>query len=70
MLFNVRSALRHLAHLRAIIALEVVFAALIIFVVRVAGLPPFIWFVLVIALVAAQSVVFYNVGRLRERLEL
>lgn len=52
--------------LRAVLALEVFFAGLIIFVAEIAGLPTFIWFVLLIALVAAQSVLFYNIGRERE----
>ncbi len=56
--------------LRAVAALEVFFAGLIIFVAEIAGLPTFIWFVLVIALVAVQSVLFYNVGREHRKLDL
>ncbi len=55
---------------RAVLALEVFFAGLIIFVAEIAGLPTFIWFVSLIALVAAQSVLFYNIGRERDKLEL
>ena len=48
-------------------AVEVFFAALILFVGGIAGLSPFVWFVLVIAGVVAQSFVFYNVGRQSQR---
>ena len=58
------------AELAAVVALEVFFAGLVVFVAGVAGLPPFIWFVLVVASVTAQSVIFYNIGREREKLEV
>ena len=51
---------------RAVVAMEVFFASLFVF--AVAGLPPFIWFVLVMASVAGQSILFYNLGREREKL--
>ena len=54
--------------LRAAIAVEVFFASLFVFVG--AGLSPFIWFVLVMALVTGQSVLYYNLGREREKLEV
>ena len=53
--------------LRAVLALEVFFASLFIFVAAVAGLPALIWFVLVMASIAGQSVLFYNLGREREK---
>ncbi len=48
-------------------AVEVFFVTLILFVGGIAGLSPFVWFVLAIAGVVAQSFVFYNVGRHRQR---
>ena len=52
---------------RAVVAMEVFFASLFVF--AVARLPPFIWFVLVMASVAGQSVLFYRLGREREKLD-
>ena len=46
-------------------AVEVFFAALILFVS--AGSSPFVWFVLAFAGMVAQSFVFYNVGRQRQK---
>ena len=54
--------------LRAVMAVEVFFASLFLF--AVAGLSPLIWFVLVMASVAGQSVLFYNLGRKREMPEV
>ena len=48
-------------------AVEVFFATLILFVGGTVGLSPFVWFVLVIAGMVAQSFGFYNVGRQRQR---
>ena len=48
-------------------AMEVFFVTLILFVGGAAALSPIVWFVLVIAGVVAQSFVFYNVGRQRQR---
>jgi hypothetical protein len=53
--------------LRAVLALEVFFASVFIFAAAAAGLSPFIWFFLVMASMAAQSVLFYNLGREREK---
>ncbi len=58
------------AELAAVAALEVFFAGLVVFVAGIAGLPPFIWFVLAAATVTAQSVLFYSIGREREKLGL
>ena len=48
-------------------AVEVFFASLILFVGGIVGVSPFVWFVLVIAGFIAQSFVFYNLGRQRQR---
>jgi len=40
-----------------------------VFVAGLSELPSFVWFVLVGVSVVVQSVLFYNIGRLREKLE-
>ena len=43
--------------------------ALMIFVAGVSELPVFVWFVLAFASVLIQTVLFYHLGRAREKLE-
>ena len=52
-----------------IVGLEVFLLALMIFVAGVSELPVFVWFVLAFVSVVVQSVLFYNMGRVREKLE-
>ncbi len=52
-----------------LIGFEVFLIALMIFVAGVSELPVFVWFVLVFASVLVQTVLFYNLGRVREKLE-
>ncbi len=52
-----------------LVGLEVFLLALMIFVAGVSELPTFIWFVLAGVSVLVQSVLFYNIGRVREKLE-
>ncbi len=52
-----------------LVGLEVFLLALMIFVAGVSELPVFIWFVLASVSVLVQSVLFYNIGRVREKLE-
>ncbi len=52
-----------------LVGLEVFLLALMIFVAGVSELPVFIWFVLAGFSVLVQSVLFYNIGRVREKLE-
>ena len=61
------SILSHV-QLVAVGALAVFFGALIVFLAGIAGLSPLIWFVLAIGSVVAQSALFYNIGRVREKL--
>jgi membrane protein implicated in regulation of membrane protease activity len=46
-----------------IVGLEVFLLAIMVFVAGVSDLPGFVWFVLAVASVIVQSVLFYNVGR-------
>ena len=52
-----------------LVGFEVFLIALMIFVAGVAELPVFVWFVLAFTSVGVQTVLFYNIGRVRERLE-
>jgi hypothetical protein len=52
-----------------LVGLEVFLLALMIFLAGVSELPVFVWFVLAFASVVIQTVLFYNIGRVRERLE-
>ncbi len=52
-----------------LVSLEVFLLALMVFVAGLSDLPTFIWFVLAVVSVLVQSVLFYNIGRMRERLE-
>jgi hypothetical protein len=52
-----------------LVGLEVFLLGLMIFVAGVSELPVFIWFVLAGVSVLVQSVLFYNLGRVREKLE-
>ena len=51
-----------------LLGLEVFLVALMIFVAGASELPSAVWFVLVAVSIVAHSVLFYNVGRVRERL--
>jgi hypothetical protein len=52
-----------------LVGLEVFLIALMIFVAGVTDMPVFAWFVLAFASVLIQTVLFYNIGRVREKLE-
>jgi len=52
-----------------LVGLEVFLLALMVFVAGLSELPSFVWFVLVGVSVVVQSVLFYNIGRVREKLE-
>ncbi len=52
-----------------LVGLAVFLLGLMIFVAGVSELPTFIWFVLAGISVLVQSVLFYNLGRVREKLE-
>ncbi len=52
-----------------IVGLEVFLLAIMVFVAGLSELPSFVWFVLVGVSVVVQSVLFYNIGRVREKLE-
>ncbi len=52
-----------------LVGFEVFIIALMIFVAGVSELPTYVWFVLAFASVVVQSVLFYNIGRVREKLE-
>jgi hypothetical protein len=52
-----------------LVGLEVFLIAFMIFVAGLSELPSFVWFVLVGVSVVMQSVLFYNIGRVREKLE-
>jgi len=52
-----------------LVGLEVILLAFMIFLAGLSDLPSFVWFVLVGASVVVQSVLFYNIGRVREKLE-
>ncbi len=48
---------------------EVFLIGFMIFLAGLSDLPSFIWFVLVSVSVLVQSVLFYHIGRVREKLE-
>ncbi len=52
-----------------LVGFEVFLLALMVFVAGLSDLPAFVWFVLVSVSVLMQSVLFYNIGRVREKLE-
>ncbi len=52
-----------------LVGFEVFLIALMIFVAGVSELPVFVWFVLAFASVLIQTALFYQIGRVRERLE-
>ena len=52
-----------------IVGLEVFLLAFMVFLAGLSELPSFVWFVLVGVSVVLQSVLFYNIGRVREKLE-
>ena len=52
-----------------IVGLEVFLLAFMVFMAGLSELPSFVWFVLVGVSVVLQSVLFYNIGRVREKLE-
>ena len=49
--------------------LEVFLLAIMIFVAGISELPSFVWLVLVGVSVVLQSILFYHIGRVREKLE-
>ena len=51
-----------------LVGFEVFLIALMIFVAGVSELPAFVWFVLAFASVLIQTALFYQIGRVRERL--
>jgi hypothetical protein len=52
-----------------LVGFEVFLLTLMVFVAGVSELPAFVWFVLVVASVLVQTVLFYQIGRIREKLE-
>ncbi len=52
-----------------IVGLEVFLLALMVFMAGLSELPSFVWFVLVSVSVVVQSVLFYHIGRVREKLD-
>ncbi len=52
-----------------LVGLEVFLLGFMIFLAGLSELPSFVWFVLVGVSVLVQSVLFYNIGRVREKLE-
>ncbi len=52
-----------------LVGFEVFLIAFMIFMAGLSELPSFVWFVLVGVSVVVQSVLFYNIGRVREKLE-
>ncbi len=52
-----------------LVGLEVFLLALMIFLAGISEIPVFVWFVLASVSVVMQSVLFYNIGRVREKLE-
>ncbi len=51
------------------VGFEVFLIGFMIFLAGLSELPAFVWFVLVGVSVLVQSVLFYNIGRVREKLE-
>ncbi len=52
-----------------LVGLEVLLLALMVFAAGLSELPAYVWFALVGASILVQSVLFYNIGRVREKLE-
>ncbi len=52
-----------------LVGLEVFLIGFMIFMAGLSELPSFVWFVLVGVSVVVQSVLFYNIGRVREKLD-
>jgi len=52
-----------------LVGFEVFLIAFMIFAAGLSELPSFVWFVLVGVSLVVQSVLFYNIGRVREKLE-
>ncbi len=52
-----------------IVGLEVFLLALMVFMAGLSDLPSFVWLVLVGVSVVVQSVLFYHIGRVREKLD-
>ncbi len=52
-----------------LVGLEVFLIGFMIFLAGLSDLPALVWFVMVGASVLVQSVLFYNIGRVREKLE-
>ena len=52
-----------------LVGFEVFLIGFMIFAAGISELPSFVWFVLVGVSVLVQSVLFYNIGRMREKLE-
>ncbi len=52
-----------------LVGFEVFLIGFMIFLAGLSDLPSLVWFVLVGASVLVQSVLFYNIGRVREKLE-
>ena len=52
-----------------LVGLEVFLLALMLFVGGLSEIPSFVWFMLAAVSVVVQSVLFYNIGRVREKLE-
>ncbi len=52
-----------------IVGLEVFLLALMVFMAGLSDLPSFVWLVLVSVSVVVQSVLFYHIGRVREKLD-
>ncbi len=52
-----------------LVGLEVFLLGLMIFMAGISELPTSVWFVLAFVSVVVQSVLFYNIGRVREKLD-
>ncbi len=52
-----------------LVGAEVFILAMMVFVAGLSDLSPAIWFVLAAVSVVVQSVLFYHIGRVREKLE-
>ncbi len=52
-----------------LVGLEVFLLGLMIFTAGISEIPTSVWFVLAFVSVVVQSVLFYNIGRVREKLE-
>jgi hypothetical protein len=52
-----------------LVGAEVFLLAFMIFLAGISELPVFVWFVLVFASVLVQTALFYQIGRVRQKLE-